>query len=111
MPVRQGPAALLPPAGVDTSMFVEPVSWYDYYQGFTVIGGYVYRGPNEPRMNGIYFLGDFIGTFGFPIWGLKQRGTNWQRFELAKTRLPVSTFGEDERGRLFLADYSRFIYR
>ena len=83
----------------------------DESQG-AVIGGYVYRGPNMPRMNGVYFYGDFITGW---VWGLKEVGTNWQSQALvnppysAGTNFWISTFGEDDQGQLYLADYYRGI--
>ncbi len=43
-----------------------------YFGQGAIIGGYVYRGPNVPRMNGMYFYGDFIAGW---IWGLRKLGT------------------------------------
>ncbi|HTQ41102.1 MAG TPA: chitobiase/beta-hexosaminidase C-terminal domain-containing protein, partial [Pirellulales bacterium] len=84
---------------------------YDPYGSGAVIGGYVYRGPTQPRMNGIYFYGDF--SFGW-IWGLKQVETNWQSFPLlnppySSSSFQISTFGEDDPGNLYFADYYRGI--
>jgi glucose/arabinose dehydrogenase len=71
-----------------------------------VIGGYVYRGPNIPRMNGMYFYGDFAAGW---VWGLMRTGTNWQNQALVApsqvTNLTISTFGEDDSGQLYLANY------
>ena len=78
-----------------------------YFGQGAIIGGYVYRGPNVPRMNGMYFYGDFIAGW---IWGLKEAGTNWQSQVLFNppnvgTNFWISTFGEDDQGQLYLADY------
>ena len=65
-------------------------------------GGYVYRGPEFPRMAGIYFYGDFLsGRF----WGLKFDGTNWQSREFTVPQHYIVTFGEDDSGNLYFADY------
>jgi len=100
---REGVFNYAPPAGIDFTALTDPVTWYDHSLGACVTGGSVYRGPNEPRLNGTYFFGDFISG---RIWGLRLVGTNWQRFEIADTAYGISTFGEDEPGRLYLADYS-----
>jgi hypothetical protein len=64
-------------------------------------------------MDGVYFYGDFINGW---IWGLKQVGTNWQNLVLVNpgysypaTNFSISTFGEDDQGGLYLADYYRGI--
>jgi sugar lactone lactonase YvrE len=70
-----------------------------------VIGGYVYRGPNQPRMNGMYFYGDYAAGW---IWGLKEVSSNWQSQVLFNPPSPnffISTFGEDDNGQIYLADY------
>ena len=75
-----------------------------------IIGGYVYRGPSQPRMNGMYFFGDFITGW---MWGLIRSGTNWQDQILYSPGFPgevpntncISTFGEDDQGDLYVADY------
>jgi len=108
--VLEGPFPYNMPTGFDLSIFTGPVSWYDHTStlsddGGSVIGGYVYRGPNEPRMNGVYIFGDFASS---QIWGLKRQGTNWQRLEMQSPRAGspgISTFGEDEQGVLYMADY------
>jgi hypothetical protein len=119
--IMEGPAKYQVPIGfTNFSIFTPPISWYDHISlpvdgGGAVIGGYVYRGPSEPRMDGIYFFGDFMAGW---IWGLAGSGTNWQRMSLlappagSPTNLAISTFGEDEQGRLYLADYFKGrIYR
>ncbi len=74
-----------------------------------VIGGYVYRGPSSPRMNGMYFYGDFVVGW---IWGMKQVGATWQSLPLLAPpntgfSTNISTFGEDDQGNLYWADYYR----
>jgi len=55
-----------------------------------------------PALRGIYFYGDFCSG---RIWGLRRNGTNWESKLLNDTTLSISTFGEDETGELYLADY------
>ena len=53
-------------------------------------------------MAGVYFFGDFNGK----IWGLRQVAGVWQRQLVAAPGFLISTFGEDEAGNLYVADYS-----
>jgi glucose/arabinose dehydrogenase len=113
-PIRDGPAAYQQPGGFDPSGLVSPVAWFDHSLGYNIRGGYVYRGPHEPRLDGVYFYGAYNGR----IFGLAQVGTNWQTSLLGRTQYPngvtypVSTFGEDEQGLLYLADaYGGKIYQ
>jgi hypothetical protein len=51
-------------------------------------------------MNGV-----FLQTNG-KIWGLQRVGGIWQRQLLLTAGFLISTFGEDESGNLYVADYS-----
>jgi glucose/arabinose dehydrogenase len=113
--IMEGPSKYSVPVGfTNFSSLTLPTVWYSHLglpsdASAAVIGGYVYRGPSQPRMDGIYFYGDWVVGW---IWGLKQNGSNWQSFAL-QTPIPpafhlaISTFGEDDLGRLYVADYFR----
>jgi len=89
--------------------FVLPVATYDHSQGCSVTGGYVYRGSSYPALQGLYFFGDFCSG---RVWGLRRNGTSWEHVLLSDTVFSISTFGEDEAGDLYLADYgSGTVYR
>ncbi len=103
-----------PPIFSNISDLTFPVARYDHLAlptdlSGSVTGGYVYCGPNEPRMDGIYFFGDFSAGW---IWGLKQVGADWRRFELITPTDPflqfrISTFGEDDQGHIYIANYNQ----
>ena len=81
-----------------------PVTEYDHSLGdCSITGGYVYRGATYPRMQGLYFYGDFCSG---RIWGLRQVNGVWQATQLLDSTLSISTFGEDEQGNLYVANYS-----
>ncbi len=70
--------------------------------GFSVIGGYVYRGNTCAALLGRYVYGDFITT---NLWSLTSDGTTADNDVLDDfSGLAVTTFGEDEQGELFLGD-------
>lgn len=94
----------------DTTGISLPVAEYDHSQGeCSVTGGFVYRGDEFPAMRGIYFYGDFCSG---RIWGLQRQGAFWENVFLLDSPYLISTFGEDEAGSLYLADYaSGDIYR
>lgn len=69
----------------------------------SVTGGFVYRGRAFPRMNGVYFYGDYnSGNF----YGVQKELTGaWRSFTFTATPTPkVATFGEDEAGELYWAN-------
>ncbi|MFN2513575.1 MAG: PQQ-dependent sugar dehydrogenase [Pyrinomonadaceae bacterium] len=80
-----------------------PVTEYDHNFGCSITGGYVYRGATYPRMQGLYFYGDFCSG---RIWGLRQVTGVWQATQLIDTNIGISTFGEDEQGNLYVANYN-----
>jgi glucose/arabinose dehydrogenase len=82
---------------------VLPVAEYLHGNGdCSVISGYVYRG-SIPALKGIYLYGDLCSG---RIWGLIRNGAVWENRLLIDTALTISTFGEDEAGELYLADYA-----
>jgi hypothetical protein len=62
----------------------------------------VYRGTGNPGMEGIYYYGDFCTG---RIWGLVREGGEWKTSELADTSMQITSFGEDEEGNLYVADF------
>ena len=40
------------------------------------------------------------------IWGLRHNGVAWENRLLLDSTLLISTFGEDESGELYVADYA-----
>lgn len=85
---------------------VEPIHEYGRTDGFSIIGGYVYRGKQFPAMAGSYFFGDHGGR----VWSLvtgKQPQLDDRTNDISQggalTLDSLSTFGEDANGELYLA--------
>ena len=82
----------------------QPVFEYSHASGnCSITGGLVYRGTTYPCMYGTYFYGDYCTG---RIWGLRRAGATWQSMLLYDAPYSVSTFGDDETGNLWVADYS-----
>jgi glucose/arabinose dehydrogenase len=86
----------------DGTGLVLPVAEYDHSQGNSVTGGFVYRGSTQSTLYGTYLYGDFGNG---RIWGLRRNGATWENALLEDTAYGISTFGEDEAGHLYVADY------
>lgn len=88
----------------------DPVFEYDHNTGSSITGGYVYRGSSFPRMEGIYYFGDYNSG---RIWGLQRDPSgNWIDRQFLDTSLNISSFGEDEAGNLYVASlFTGDIYR
>jgi glucose/arabinose dehydrogenase len=93
-------ASCSPPAN-----YIGPVTTYDHsaVSGCAVTGGYAYGGPAiYMNMQGVYFYADYCAG---KIFGLVDSG-GWQTQLLTTVPFTISTFGEDESGYLYVADYS-----
>jgi len=76
---------------------VRPVIEYPHGDlGFSVIGGYVYRGSQFPQLYGRYIFGDFVSG---RIWAWD--GVSAEPTQIA-TASYVNSFGEDGEGELYI---------
>jgi hypothetical protein len=55
-----------------------------------------------PALQGVYLYGDLCSG---RIWGLRLSGSAVENWLLLETRFMISTFGEDEAGNVYVADY------
>jgi hypothetical protein len=90
-------------ASCDPAGLTLPVAEYDHSLGCAVIGGYVYRGSAQPSLAGLYLYADLCQG---RVWGLQESGGGWESRELQRAGISPSTFGEDEAGEIYLADYA-----
>ncbi len=82
---------------------VEPVAEYDHSEGFSVTGGFVYRGSSIPALVGRYLFADFVTT---TFWALADDGQGgFSRETLGNLGFGVSSFGEGNDGELYIVDY------
>ncbi len=102
--VMEGSLCYNPSVGCDQSGKILPVAEYDHTLGCSITGGYVYRGSNFPALGGYYFYGDFCSGRLFSLY--KDAALGWTSVQLLDTPFSMSTFGEDEQGELYLADYA-----
>jgi glucose/arabinose dehydrogenase len=95
--------------GCDTSAFNEPIYTYGRQRGFSITGGYVYRGCAMPDLHGVYLFSDwsfsdsgFLGSIEWSPGGTASEGP----VDMSSLGYSVSTMGEDEAGEIYLAHYS-----
>jgi len=84
-------------AGCNQSGLTLPIWVYPRSEGISVTGGYVYRGA--------YYYGDFVTG---KIWALRRQGNEWINqlaFDGGRA-LAISTFGLDEAGELYVANFN-----
>ncbi len=94
--------------GSNSPALYPPAAEYPHGAECSITGGYVYRGANLPEWQGVYFYGDYCSG---KIWGLPSPPINSTPTLLFQTGFKISTFGLDESGELYLADYNGNIYR
>ena len=87
---------------------VDPIAEYGHPGGnCSVTGGYVYRG-SMPEWNGIYLYADYCSGV---IWGLIQSDGGWQSKSLFTLDVPITSFGQDSSGELYLLSDSGAVLR
>ena len=107
--VMEGAHCFDPMTGCDTSGLTLPVWEYDHSEGFSITGGYVYRGTRLPQLYGKYVYADWgSGT----VWSLEFDGTSpavsTELFQMGA--FSVSSFGVDQEGELYLCSFDGRIY-
>ena len=101
--VMEGSLCFNPSSGCDQTGKVLPIAEYDHSVGCSVTGGYMYRGSLYSLLQGHYFYGDFCSGALFSLDGNNTSG--WNITPLGDTPYSITTFGENENGELYLADY------
>ena len=87
-----------------------PEGW-DMGVGFSVTGGYVYRGSSWPTLQGYYVCADFVTSI---FWLIKvdenALATEVTTYDLSATIPSPSTFGEGDDGELYMMSLSGSLY-
>lgn len=90
--------------------FKKPVFSYPRSQGASVTGGYVYRGSalRSLKGKGAYIYGDFISG---NIWYLTLNNGKARNRLIAESGLNVSSFGQDQRGEVYVVSYDGRVFK
>jgi len=96
-----------------SAQYIPPIHEYDHNEGFSVTGGYVYRGSAIPSLVGTYVFSDYGPG---PIWGLIDPYGTPARIDVVNDTLTsasfISSFAQDANGELYvLSRQNGFIYR
>jgi uncharacterized repeat protein (TIGR03806 family) len=81
---------------------IDPIVEYDHSQGYSVTGGYVYRGISIPELYGHYVYGDFGSG---KIWAIPSNVSQPTPRVLVDTSHSIASFAEDLDGELYVLDY------
>jgi glucose/arabinose dehydrogenase len=100
--VMEGTQCYSPSEGCDPKGLVHPIAVYPTSLGCAVVGGYVYRGSRFPALRGGYFFADYCAGVMFAIDS--EARSRQEPVTLLQTGHPISSFGEDEGGELYVTD-------
>ena len=107
------------PASCDKSGLTDPIMEYKNgsnpafaakgdFEGISITGGYVYRGPNK-AWDGVYFFGDWSKSFQVAqgvLFAGKKSGDKWTKETVKVTNMDfhdfVLGFGQDNQGNVYV---------
>lgn len=96
-------------SGCNYPEYVSPIWEYSHSVGYSITGGYVYRGANIPELTGKYIYADY-GTRR--VWALSYDGITPTTNELLLTAPgPITSFGQDELEELYIVSFNGKIYK
>ncbi len=100
---REGAHCYSPSSGCATENLIDPITEYGHDVGFSVTGGYVYRGTAIPGLIGFYVFGDFGTGRLWVVAADSPIGT--APIELADTTLAIAAFAQGVDGELYVLNY------
>jgi glucose/arabinose dehydrogenase len=106
--IMEGSLCYSPPSGCNQTGLALPIWEYNRTLGYSVIGGYVYRGAAFPELVGAYVFGDYGSG---RIWALRYDGMNSTNSELAATGVHITSFGLDQKDELYFCSSDGNVYR
>lgn len=96
----------------DKASYTFPIYAYghdDQNSGYSITGGYVYRGNDYPLLKGYYVCADFGKNEAHLI--KPKDGGGWDAFVQSDIPAYITSFGEDESGELYAATLTGKLYR
>ncbi|MBI3124608.1 MAG: PQQ-dependent sugar dehydrogenase [Ignavibacteriales bacterium] len=92
-------------AQCNSNNYINPIFEYGHNSdgGFSITGGFVYRGSKVAELYGKYIYADFVSSH---IWSLELKDGKVTNKKIFTNAHPVSTFGVDEANELYFANYS-----
>ncbi|MCX6151356.1 MAG: PQQ-dependent sugar dehydrogenase [Ignavibacteriales bacterium] len=100
-----------PANNCDTSDIVLPVWEYGHNDsgGYSITGGYVYRGSSIIDLYGKYIYGDYVSG---KIWALDYTGISQTANQLLiNSKKNISSFGTDKNDEIYVCSYDGKIYK
>jgi glucose/arabinose dehydrogenase len=76
--------------------------------GYSITGGYVYRGTQYPSLQGYYLCADFISS---NLWKIAPNGSGGWNINRQNCPNSLVSFGEDESGELYALALNGTLYK
>ena len=95
------------PQAIDRKRLVFPVFEYSHALGNAVVGGYVYRGSAIAGLRGWYLFADYGSG---RVWAMNGPKGRARQISLGTNIAPVSSFGQDAAGNLYLTNLNGGVY-
>jgi glucose/arabinose dehydrogenase len=108
--VMEGNHCYVPSTGCSRTGKTLPLTAYGHTNGrCSITGGFVYRGAAYPDLVGAYLFADYCSG---EIWYLDRGAARGAVPTLAlDTDAPITSFGQDQAGELYLTDGNGSVYR
>ncbi len=90
---------------------IDPIYEYPHSIGKSITGGSVYRGSRVPELVGKYVYADYVSTL---LWALEydeKSGKVVANYSLSSDKMPVMSFGEDEKGDVYFTTTFGSLFR
>ena len=94
--------------------YISPIFVYPHNNttgGYSITGGYVYRGTQYPALYGYYLCADYVSA---NLWLIKPdaaTGTGWSITQQSGLPGSIVGFGESEDGELYCVSLNGILYR
>jgi uncharacterized repeat protein (TIGR03806 family) len=106
---REGAHSFNAACGPNAGSSIDPIAEYGRSEGYSVTGGYVYRGSNIPALAGRYVFGDFGSG---RIWHIaRDTPPTLQVTTGFDTGLNISSFAEDAAGEIYVVHFGGTLHR
>jgi glucose/arabinose dehydrogenase len=102
--VRGGAHCFNPSSGCPTQGLIDPVAEYGRDDGFSITGGFVYRGAAISPLVGQYVFADFVSGKLFAL--LEAGPGRFDRRLIAQAEVNVAAFGRGNDGELYALDFA-----
>ncbi len=110
--IMEGEICYNPPTNCNTTGLTMPIWVYGHNSagGYSITGGYVYRGLSVPELNGKYIYGDFVSR---RLWALSYGGAipTTNQVLIDNTGKNISSFGVDKNNELYILGFDGLIHK